>query len=210
VDLLDTVGAELDVGGEVLASSILVQRGVDECGFNDVLLALGSLEQALGEARTSHGHGESGGTGTILGLDDLVTTELYAADILGELVTREVEAGLREKGHNGGARVTANDGDVLVGRVGVAELGDEARGADNIEGGHTEEALGVVDTLGLEDLGGDGDGGVDLETSIELPHVFQKLPAYRVRDDQDVGLGGVVSNGLGQIADDGGVGVEQI
>jgi len=33
---------------------------------------------------------------------------------------------------------------------------------------------------------------------------------YRVGDDQDVGLGGVVGGGLGQIADDGGVGVEQV
>jgi hypothetical protein len=58
--------------------------------------------------------------------------------------------------------VTTNDGDVLVGRVGVLQLGDETGSADNIEGGDTEEALGVVDTLGLEDLGADGDGGVDL------------------------------------------------
>jgi hypothetical protein len=34
--------------------------------------------------------------------------------------------------------------------------------------------------------------------------------AHWVRDDQDVGLGGVVSGSLGQIADNGGVGVEQV
>jgi hypothetical protein len=59
--------------------------------------------------------------------------------------------------------VTTNHGDVLVGRVGPLDLGDEAGGTDDIEGGDTEEALGVVDTLALEDLGADGDGGVDLE-----------------------------------------------
>jgi hypothetical protein len=58
--------------------------------------------------------------------------------------------------------VATDDGDVLGGGVGVLELGDEARGTDDVEGGDTEEALGVVDALGLEDLGGDGDGGVDL------------------------------------------------
>ena len=36
------------------------------------------------------------------------------------------------------------------------------------------------------------------------------MSAYRVGDDQDVGLGGVLSGGLCEIADDGGVGVEQV
>jgi hypothetical protein len=43
--------------------------------------------------------------------------------------------------------VTTNDSDVLGGGVGVLDLGDEARGTDNIESGDTEEALGVVDAL---------------------------------------------------------------
>lgn len=33
---------------------------------------------------------------------------------------------------------------------------------------------------------------------------------YRVGDDEDVGLGGVVGGGLGEVADDGSVGVEQV
>jgi hypothetical protein len=82
---------------------------------------------------------------------------------------------------------------VAVGRVGLLDLGDEAAGADDVEGGHTEELLGVVDTLGLEDLGGDWDGAVD-----------------GVGDDEELGLGGVLSGGNGEIADDGGVGVEQV
>lgn len=163
VNLLNTVGAKLDVGGEVFAATVLVQRRVNESGLDNVLLALGSLEQALGEARTSHGHGESSRAGTVLGLDDLVTTELHAVDVAVKLLALEVVAGLGEEGHNGGAGVTTDNGDVLASGVGVLELGDEARGTDDVEGGDTEEALGVVDALGLEDLGGDGDGGVDLE-----------------------------------------------
>jgi hypothetical protein len=162
VDLLHAVGAELDVGREVVATLVLVQRGVDKGGLDDILLALGGLEQALGEAGTSHGHGERGRTGTVLGLHDLVTTELDAADVLGELLAGEVVAGLREEGDDSGTGVAADDSDVLVGRVGALDLRDEAGGADDIEGGDTEEALGVIDALGLEDLGGDGDGGVDL------------------------------------------------
>jgi hypothetical protein len=58
--------------------------------------------------------------------------------------------------------VATNDGDGLAGGVGLLDLGDEARGTDDIKGGDTEETLGVVDTAGLVDLGDDGDGGVDL------------------------------------------------
>lgn len=58
--------------------------------------------------------------------------------------------------------MTTDDGDGLLGGVGALELGDEARSTDDIEGGDTEDALRVVDALGLENLGNDGDGGVDL------------------------------------------------
>lgn len=162
VDLLDTVGAELDVGGEVLDALVLVERRVDKGGLDDVLLALSGLEEGLGEASSGHGHGEGGGTGTVLGLDYLVTAELHAVDVVVKLLAREVVAGLGKEGHNGGAGVAADDSDVLVGGVGALDLGDEAGSADDVEGGYTEEALGVVDALGLEDLSGDGDGGVDL------------------------------------------------
>lgn len=59
--------------------------------------------------------------------------------------------------------MTADNGNLQVGGVLLTDdLGDEGLGTDDIEGGDTEEALGIVDTLGLEDLGGDGDGGVNL------------------------------------------------
>ena len=165
VDLLNTVGAELDVGGKVLNTLVLVERRVDKGGLDDVLLALGSLEERLGETGTGHGHGESGRTSTVLGLDDLVTTELDTVDVVLELLALKVVAGLGEEGNDGSAGVTADDSDVLGGGVGVLQLGDEARGTDNVKGGDTKETLGVVDALGLEDLGGDGDGGVDLKLS---------------------------------------------
>jgi hypothetical protein len=166
VDLLDTVRAELDVGGKVFAALVLVERRVDESGLDDVLLALSSLEERLGETGTGHGHGESGRAGTVLGLDDLVTAELDAVDVALELLALEVVAGLRQERDDGCAGVATNNGDVLAGGVGVLDLGDEARGTDDVEGGDTEEALGVVDASLLEDLGGDGDGGVDLWLSV--------------------------------------------
>lgn len=131
---------------------------------------------------------------TILGLDNLITTELDALhESIADLARDVLVVGLGEEGDDGDTGVTTNNGDVLGGGVGLLDLGDEAGSANEIEGGDTEEALGVVDTSGLEDLGGDGNGGVD-----------------RVGDDQDVGVGRVLSSGLGQIADDRGVGVEKI
>ena len=58
--------------------------------------------------------------------------------------------------------MTTDNGDLLVGGVSALELGDEARSTDDVKGGDTEETLGVVDTLGLVNLGDDGDGRVDL------------------------------------------------
>ena len=168
VDLLSTVGAELDERGKVLNTLVLVERRVNEGGLEDVLLALGGLEKGFGEAGSGHSHGEGSGTSTVLGLDDLVTAELHTVDIVIELLALEVEARLREEGNNGGARVATYNGDILIGRVGVPDLRDEAGGTDNVESSDTEEALWVVDTLRLEDLGSDGHGGVHLKLSIEI------------------------------------------
>jgi hypothetical protein len=165
VDLLDTIGTKLDLGGEEVHTLILVQRAVDESALDNTGLALGSLQQALSEAGSSHSHGEGSGTSTVLSLDDLITTELDAVDEVVELLAGDVGmAGLGDEGNNGSAGMTTNHGDILVSRVGALNLGDEAGGTNDVEGGDTEEALGVVDTLALEDLGADGDGGVDLET----------------------------------------------
>lgn len=163
MDLLNTVGAELDAGSEEVDTLVLVQRGVDEGGLNDTLLALGGAEERLGETGTGHGHGEGGGTGTVLGLDNLVTTELDAVDKgIAGLAGDGGVVGLRKQGDDGHTGVATNDGDSLAGGVGLLDLRDEARGTDDVKGGDTEQTLGVVDVAGLVDLGDDGDGGVDL------------------------------------------------
>jgi hypothetical protein len=126
-------------------------------------------------------------------LHNLVTTELHALDVGGELITLELVAGLAEERDDRLAGVASHDDDLLVGWVGALDLGDEAAGADDVEGGHAEELLWVVDTGGLEDLGGDGDGAVDW-----------------VGNDEKAGLGAVLRGGLGEVADDGGVGVEKV
>ena len=211
VNVLDTVRTELDVGGEKVNTLVLVERRVDKGWLDDALLALSGLEQALGETGSGHGHGESGGSGTALGLDDLVTTELDALDVLIALGALERVTGLGEERNNGGSGVTTDDGDGLVGWVGALELGDEAGSTHDIEGGDTEELLWVVDVLGLEDLGGDWNGGVDLEDcELRSSVVSCRTTTYWVGDDQDVGVRAMVGACLGELADDGGVGVEQV
>lgn len=201
--LLGTVGAKLNGNGEELKTAdggldgVTTGDGkVDKSWLNDVLLAGSSAEDLLSEAETGVGHGEGSGSGTVLGLDDLVTTELDAVDESGELVGWDGDGGLgqAEEGDDGLAGVATDDGDGgLLGVLGAGDLGDKGLGADDVEGGDTEEALGVEDTLGLQDLGGDGDGGVD-----------------GVGDDEDEGLGGDIGDDLDEALDDTGVDVEEI
>lgn len=193
VHLLNTVGSEGDVGCEVGYALVLVERRVDVCGLDNALLALSGLEQGLGEASTSHSHGKGGRSGTVLGLDDLITAELHALDVCVALLALQLIARLAEEGNNRLARVSTHDGDVLRGGVGVLDLGDESRGTDDIESGDTKELLGVVDVLGLEDLGADGNSAVN-----------------RVGDDEHVGIGAVLGGSLCEVAHNRCVGVEQV
>jgi hypothetical protein len=212
-DLLHTVGAELNLGGEEVDATVLVKGALNEGGLDNSLLALSSAEEGLGEASTSHGHGESGGAGTVLGLDDLITTELDAVDeLVAGLAVNVGVVGLGKQRNNGHTGVATNNGNGLLGGIGALDFGDEARGTDDIKGCDTEETLGVVDTLGLEDLRDDGDGGVDLvELATEVRILIANAGgAYGVGDDEDVGLGGSFSSGLGKVTDDGSVGVEQV
>ena len=63
--------------------------------------------------------------------------------------------------------MSTNNGNVEVGRVLLAgDLSNESLSTDNVKSGDTEQALGVVDTLRLEDLGCDGNGRVDLYLSM--------------------------------------------
>lgn len=86
--------------------------------------------------------------------------------LLGELLTS-----LGKKGNNGDTGVTTDDSDIDVLGVLTLNFRDEAGSTDNIKGGDTEKTLGVIDTVLLENLSEDRDGGVD-----------------GVRDDEEVGL----------------------
>ena len=98
---------------------------------------------------------------------------------------------LGKEGDDGGTRVTTDNGDDGVLRARAGDFGKETSGTDDIEGGDTENAAGVVDTSFLENLRDDGDGAVD-----------------GVGDDEDVGLGCDTADGGGEVTDDGGIGLK--
>ena len=215
--------AELDGNREEVDTSLLgngLTSGdtgeVDVAGLNEALLTLDGAENLLSEAtfiilstsnlrtqtlrcnipETSISHGERGGTSTSLGLNDLITTKLNAVDQGVVLVIRDGDRGrdLAEKGNNGLAGVSADDGDCeILGLRLASDTGNEGLSTDDVEGGDTEEALGVENVLGLENLGGDGHSRVDW-----------------VRDDQDEGLGGNLGSSLDETLNNAGVDVEEI
>jgi hypothetical protein len=141
--LLGTVGAELNGDGEEIAASLLSNSlttgntgQVDVAGLYEALLASSGLENLLCEAETSVGHGEGGRASTVLGLHDLVTTELDAVDESVVLVVGNGSRGLNlaEKGNDGLAGVAANDGDgQILGLLLAGDAGDEGLSTDDIE-----------------------------------------------------------------------------
>jgi hypothetical protein len=193
VDLLSAGWAQGDLGGEELDALGLEQWGVDE-GWLDDGLTLEGLEEGAGEAGAGLGHGQGGRAGAVLGLDDLVTAELDSVDEgVSGLAGDAWVVRLGEQWDDGDAGVATDDGHWLLGWVSVLDLGDEAGGSEDVEGGDAEETLGVVDALGLEHLGDNWDGRVDW-----------------VGDDAHHGLWAVVGDRLGEVSDNGRIGVEQV
>jgi hypothetical protein len=106
--------------------------------------------------------------------------------------------------------VTSDNGNDSLGRESSSDGGEEGGGANDVEGGDTEETagtyqrllpregeevggdspLGVVDTGLLVDLSDDGDGGVD-----------------GVGNDTHEGLGAHLGAGSSEVTDDRGVGL---
>ena len=86
-------------------------------------------------------HGESGRSGTSLGLDDLVTTELDPLDESLVLLSLDIlaEGSLREQRNNGDTRVSTDDSDLDILGVLVLDLTEESGRSDNVEGGNTEQ-----------------------------------------------------------------------
>lgn len=165
--------AELNVRSEEVNALVSIQRALDKSRCNDILLAVQATKQSVRKSSTSIRHRERSRTSAILGLHNLITTELNPMHQLLVLLTGNGLAigRLGEERNDGGSRVTTDNSDGCLGRVGLNETGKEASGTDDVEGGDTKDAAGVKDTSFFEGGGDNGDGGVD-----------------GVGDDEDVGF----------------------
>jgi len=195
IDGLDTFRAELNVGREEINALRFEEWAFDESGGNNALLAIESPQELVGELGSGVGHAESSTACTVLSLDDFITTELDPVHKSGVLFALDGFAwsNLREKGNDGSSAVSTNHGNVALCGSGAGYFRQEARGADDIESGDTEEALGVEFTGLFEDGSNNGDGGVD-----------------GVRDDKDVSLGRDTSDSSGEVSDDGSISIKEI
>lgn len=191
MDLLHPTRAQLDLTREEIDALVFIQRAIHKRRLHHALLPLRSLEQTFREPRPRHRHTQRRRARAIFRLDDLVPTKLHPKHEIIQLLPAKLVPALAQQRHDRRARVAAHDGDVLVGRVRALVLRDEAAGAHDVEGRDAEEALGVVDAGGFEDLGADGHGAVD-----------------GVGDHEDVGVRGGGGDGFSEVADYGGVGVE--
>jgi hypothetical protein len=173
----------------------------------------GSGESGRPEASISHG--QSGGAGAIFSLDYFISAELdtygrvsrqlqILVDIVQTLtvhesvilVCRNIQSwgSLAEEGNDGLPRVPANNRDLDLGWILLAGIFlSEGLCTDNIQSGDSKEAFGVEDTVFLEDLSGDWDGGV-----------------YRIRDDEYKSLGAMLCDSRHQVADDTSIHLEKI
>lgn len=171
---LDVLRAHARDTDNVRASSYMTHASLLAHGANlDILLAVHGPENSVGEdgggyrstrrvsdscemltslrARTVS-HRQSCGSGSVLGLDDLVTTELNALDERSEglaaLLDNLLALGqLREERDDGDTRVTADDGNVSLLGLGAGEARQEGRGANEVEGGDTKEATYRLDDM---------------------------------------------------------------
>ncbi len=195
MDLLNARWAELNTSGEEL--NTWNHGALDKGALRHVLLALEAAENTVDKAGTGRGHREGGRASSILGLDDLITTELDAHSELLNLVLRKLACNtsgeLGEEWEDSDTSVAANDVHVSLASLTASGLSNKRVGAEHIEGGDTKDLLWVIDAVTLEDLSRDGNSGVD-----------------GVGDDEERCLWAVLGACISQGGDDGGVGVEEV
>jgi hypothetical protein len=195
VNGFNTVEPKLNETGEEIYALGGEERTLDKGGGDDTLFAIQGSEERVRELGTSVSHGEGGRSSTILGLYDLVTTELNAVNelVVGFALHTLPVLSLGKERNDGGTTVTTDNGNNGLVRFSAGNARKESSGSHDIKGGDTEQALGVENTCFRKSLCHDGDGGVD-----------------GVGNDQDVGCGCGLRDVSGQVPNDGRICVEKI
>lgn len=175
MDFLDTLGSELNIGGEERNSLLGEEGAFNKGGLDDVFLPRKSFEEAESESGAGKSHRQGGTTLSVLGLDNFVTTKLNTVGEGFELFVVKLKTlDLGKEGNNGGTGVATDDRNLNILGVFLHLFGDESRGANNIKGSHAKETASIVYIVLLEDFSNDGDSGIN-----------------GVGDDKEVSLGAV-------------------
>ena len=158
-DLRDTVGSKLAGGREEFG---IRNVGFDKGALHNIIGTVHGLEDLVGEEVSGVGHGKGCRSGSGLGLNDLVSTELGSfRDCLEFFAVGVVSGNLREEGKNGNSGVSANHWNVDFTGITSGRGADKSVGSNDVKGSHTTKLFGIKDALLLEDLGGNWDGRVD-------------------------------------------------
>ena len=169
--------AKLDLGREEVDSLALVQVRLDKRRGRDALLTAEGAKESMRELRGGVSHRQCRAAGTVLGLDDLITTELDPVDerVVVALTAHEILAllALGEKRNDGDARVSTNNSNIGVLGVGVLDRGEEARSTDDVEGSDAVQLLGVERPSLLKHGGDNGHSRVD--------RVWNAIYQFRIR-----------------------------
>jgi hypothetical protein len=188
--------SKFNITREELYSLLLEQRTFHKGRYDDSFFTFQSPQEAVCEFGSGKSHAQRSRSSTILCLDDLITTVLNPLDQLFPLPSIANQSArllcLAQQRHDCDAGMTTHDSNVRVLWIGTDYGREETRGTNDIEGGDAKETSGVKSTGFLEHGRDDGDGRID-----------------GVGDDEDVGLGCGFGDGLGEVADDASIGLEQ-
>merc|ERR1712189_172002 len=140
--LLHTIWSQDNRGGKIFG---LCHIGLNIGTLNDTLLTVHALDEAVCEPGSGISHGQGGTSGSILGLDNFSSSILNTFGESLQLFCGEFNSwgALADEGHDGDSSVAPNNGAVDLGRVDVLEFTNESVGPDHIQGGHSEDSLGV-------------------------------------------------------------------
>merc|ERR1719430_59809 len=190
--LLNSIGSQHKWSCKVFC---LGDIALDIGALSHSLHTLHALDQAVSEPGGSVGHGEGGRASAILGLHHLSAGVLDADSECAQGVGIEGDGrgALGDKGHDGDASVPSDDWAVHLLGVDPLEGSNELVGADDIEGGDTEDLLGVVDAGLLVHLSSNRHSRVDW-----------------VGDDANHGIRTDLGSSSSQGGDNGGVGIEEV
>lgn len=120
---------------------------LDEGALNNVLLTTHGGKKAASKDLASISHGQSGRAGTVLGLDNLVTTELNTMSEGGDVSVSELSTrNLGQKRQDGSTSMATNDRDLGGAHIKLLVLRNEGIGTDNVKSGNTEQTARIVNT----------------------------------------------------------------